>query len=115
MAPTKLAQSLPLPGRSARRRREREVLRICNRDETTAYDVEIAVRQAEEWCHRGEYRLRPRQAGSSMTVLSAGEYTVTAAIADDDARAVVTVSDAPSETVFVAVRDGRITVSKGVP
>ena len=114
MAPTKLAAALPLP--TARTRRGREDLHIRNHDRTSAYDIRVRIEQSGDPRHRGEYHLRPEQSGCSLTLLSPGEYTVTATLPDGPtARAVVAVSDAPDETIFVAIRDGTVSVAEGVP
>ncbi len=100
---------------STRWRLESEDLHVRNHDRRTEHDVRIAIRRDDEVCHRAEYHLLSDQSGSSVNLLAAGEYAVTAAVDDGEPRtATVRVSDDPNETIVVEIINGAVRISEGV-
>lgn len=100
---------------STRWRLESEDLHIRNRDQKTAYDIEVTIRQGEILHHRAEYHLRPEQAGSSVNLLPTGIYDVMVALSGDKTTTrSVRVSDDPDETIAVEIRNGSAWVTQGI-
>ena len=106
-----MIESLRRQSPSTQWRRCREDLRVDNRDDASR-EVTVEVWDGEERRHRATYELAPGQSGSALTVLTEGEYRVTAT-ADGDRGdvAVVRVSDQPDETIVIAIDDGDVIIA----
>ena len=90
----------------SRWRRCREDLRVNNRDDTPRA-VTIEVRDGQDLRHSATYELAPGQSGSALTVLTDGEYRVTATVGNDQTdSATVRVSDCPDEAISIEINGG---------
>lgn len=100
---------------STRWRLESEDLHVRNHDRRTEHDVRLEIRRDDELRHRGEYHLLSDQSGSSVNLLEAGEYTVSATVDDAASEtATVRVSDDPNETIVVEIINGAVRITEGV-
>lgn len=115
MAP-RLRETVSGVTRAERWRRRSEDLHICNRDTDSSHDIEVEIRDGDSIVHRASYRLLPDQAGSSVNLLSAGRYQVTATV-DGVARdtAGIRVSDSPKQTIYIEIREESVSVGNGPP
>lgn len=103
--------SLSQPSRSSQWRQSREDLRIENRDDTSRA-VTVEIRDGQEFQHRATYELAPGQSGSALTILTDGEYRVTATVdTDRQDSTVVPVSDSPDETISIEINDGCVAIA----
>ena len=116
LATTHLREKVPLADRAERWRRRNEDLHIANRDSERGHDIDVEIRDGDETAHRGRYRLVPDQSGSSVNLLPAGQYAVTATV-DGSVRetATVRVSDRPDQTIYIEVADGSVEFPAGGP
>ena len=102
--------SLRQPSRSSQWRQRREDLRVENRDDTSRA-VTVEIRDGQESQHRATYELAPEQSGSALTLLTDGEYQVTATVdTDRENSSVVHVSDAPDETISIEINGGYVAI-----
>jgi len=91
-------------------RRRREDLRVRN-DADTEREITVRVRDNCGCRHEATYELLPDKSGSALTLLSEGEYRVTAATGDEQRdRTTVRVSDHPAETIVVRLDSDGVTI-----
>ena len=104
-------ESLQQQSSSSQWRRRREDLRVDNRDNTSR-EVTVEVWEGQERRHKASYKLAPGQSGSALTLLTEGEYRVTAtADGDQGDEATVRVSDQPDETIGIAIDHGDVVIA----
>ena len=105
---TQMIGRLRQPSRSSQWRQRREDLRVENRDDTSRA-VTVEIRDGQESQHRATYELAPEQSGSALTILTDGEYQVTATVENGRRDSgVVHVSDAPDETISIEINGGDV-------
>jgi len=107
-----MIRSVGQPSRSSQWRQGREDLRVENRDDTSRA-VTVEIRDGQEFQHRATYELAPGQSGSALTILTDGDYQVTATVdTDRQDSSVVTVSDSPDETISIEIKDGGVAIAR---
>jgi len=106
-----MIRSLRQPSRRSQWRQRREDLRVENRDDTSRA-VTVEIRKGQESQHRATYELAPGQSGSALTILTTGEYQVTATVdTDRQDSTVVPVSDSPDETISIEINGGHVEIA----
>lgn len=102
--------SLHQSSRSGQWRQRREDLRVENRDDTSRA-VTVEIRDEQDSQHRATYELAPEQSGSALTILTDGDYQVTATVENGRRDSgVVQVSNAPDETISIEINGGDVTI-----
>lgn len=111
-----MRHKIPVSDSTTRWRQKREDLHIQNHDRNNSHNINITIQDDDSVVHRGDYRLLPDQSGCSIALLSAGQYTVFAAVDETNhATADVHVSDSHTQTIYIKITADSVKIRQGLP